>query len=170
MNHNEADRNEVKALKEQIYRLQMQLELQNERYSRQSREGILKVAPIDLYEGEQQDFIITILEQVRKNQADDSRCAEILDSILSQNKKVGIGDTIVEELQRIVKHGDLSKDSDKAALNKIGFRYVTSKKHPKLEFMSRYKFPIAGTISDHYRGSQNCYSNISKALAVCIRI
>ena len=164
------EKHEIKALKEEIYNLKMQLEIQNERYSQKTDRTLLKVSSIDLYEGEQQDFILTILEQVRRNQADDSRCAEILDSILSQNKKVGTGDKIAEELSRIIKHGDLSKDSDKAALNKIGFRYVTSKKHPKLEFMSRYKFPVAGTLSDHWRGSLNCYSNVSKALAVCIKI
>lgn len=161
---------EVKALKEKIYNLQMQLEIQNERFSHQNEGNLLKVSSIDLYEGEQKDFILTILEQVRRNQDDDSRCAEILDSILSQNQKTGKGEAIAKELVRIVKHGDLSKESDKAALNKIGFRYVTSKKHPKLEFMSKYKFPVAGTISDHWRGSLNCYSNVSKALAVCIRI
>lgn len=164
------EKTEIKALKEEIYNLKMQLELQNQRYSQKTEEGLLKVSAIDLYEGEQKDFILTILEQVRRNQADDSRCAEILDSILSQNKKVGTGDRIAEELTRIIKHGDLTKDSDKAALNKIGFRFVTSKKHPKLEFMSKYKFPVAGTLSDHWRGSLNCYSNVSKALAVCIRI
>ena len=166
----ENSKNEVKALKEEIYNLKIQLEQQNERYSKLQNGNLLKVSPIDLYEGEQQDFVLTILEQVRKNQADDSRCAEIIDSILSQNKRIGTGDLIVKELERIIKHGDLSKESDKAALKKIGFRYVTSRKHPKLEFMSRYKFPISGTLSDHYRGSLNCYSNISKALAVCIRI
>ena len=161
---------EIKALKEEIYNLKMQLEIQNQRHLQNAEKGLLRVSSIDLYEGEQQDFILTILEQVRRNQSDDSRCAEILDSILSQNKKVGTGDKIAEELSRIIKHGDLSKESEKAALNKIGFRYLTSKKHPKLEFMSRYKFTVAGTLSDHWRGSLNCYSSVSKALAVCIRI
>lgn len=97
------DNEQIKELKRKILSLQAQLELQKNRSHSLSGGDLLKTEAIDFYPGEQLDFILSILRQVQKKCAPDSRAYDIITSILSLNKPIGHGEEILIELKRIFK-------------------------------------------------------------------
>lgn len=163
------EKQEIKELRRQIISLQAQLEIERNRLQMLSGGNLLASSDIDLYPGEQQDFVLSILSQAKEKCATGTRPYDILDSILSVNTPVGKGKMILEELTRIFKRGDPSKESDIAALKAIGFTYTPSHKHPKLRFHDRYMYVLAGTPSDSRRGAKNKLSDISKCIAVDLK-
>lgn len=165
----EDDSPQVKELKQKINRLQAQLDIQQRRTESMSGGNLLNSAPIDLYPGEQHDFVLSILEQAREKCPPDSRPRDILDSILGMNTPVGHGEEILNELERIFSRGIPSTDSDISDLKAIGFSYTQSRKHPKLRFHDKYMFVIPNTPSD-VRSAKNMLSQISKCIAVSQKI
>jgi len=123
----------------------------------------------DLFSGSL-DFLICILEQVRERCQRDSRAYDIAESLLSVNRPVGTGQEILGEVTRIFKSGLPEKESDIAALQRLGFTYTPSRKHPKLRFHGKYMFVLPSTTSDRRSASRNSLSQISKCIAVCQKI
>ena len=160
---------EVKELKRQILSLQAQLDIERSRNACLAGGNLLVSEPIDYYPGEQLDFVLSILRQAQAKCAPDSRPYDIIESILSVNKTVGRGDEILNELNRIFKSGVPSNVEESRALQDLGFRYVSSKKHPKLRFQDKYQFVLPATASDR-RCSRICLSDISKCIAVSQKI
>ena len=160
----------VKALKRQIISLKAQLEIEQSRNRKMSGGALLKSAQIDLYPGEQLDFLICVLEQVQARCQRDSRAYDIAESLLSVNQPVGAGKEILGEVTRIFKSGLPEKESDIAALQRLGFTYTPSRKHPKLRFHGKYMFVLPSTTSDRRSASRNSLSEISKCIAVCQKI
>lgn len=161
----ESDSQQVKDLKRRINNLQAQLETQKSR-NRSLRGGnLLTSAPIDLYPGEQLDFVLSILRQVRERCAQDSRPRDIIDSLLELNQPVGRGEEILDKLNRIFSKGMPSSDADIADLRAMGFTYTPSRKHPKLRFHQKYMFVLSNTPSD-VRTAKNTLSEINKCIAV----
>lgn len=159
-----------KKLKERIMNLEAQLEIQKHINSKMKGGNLLVSNEIDYYPGEQLDMVLSILSQAREKCSPDSRPYDILTSLLEQNQPVGQGQLILEELTKIFKNGDPVKESDISKLQSLGFRYITSKKHPKLRFHEKYQFILAGTPSDNRHGALNKLSDISKCLAMKIKI
>lgn len=157
-------------LKHEIHRLRSQVKYQEEMIRQLSGGQILNCEPIDLYPGEQHDLILSILEQARDKCQEGARARDILDSVLSKNEKIGVGDEILVKVKRVLRQGIPSKASDLSELSKLGFRYIQSKKHPKLVFYNRYTYYIAGTPGDSRRGNRNCYSELSKCIASSLKI
>lgn len=170
-NHNNACANsdQVKELKRQIMNLQAQLEIERARNAGLAGGNLLASEPIDYYPGEQLDFILSILRQAQKKCAPDSRPYDIIESILSMNQPIGRGEEILDELNRVFKKGDIQKPECTKALQDIGFRYISSKKHPKLRFQDKYQFVLPATASD-WRSAKNALSEINKCIAVSQKI
>lgn len=164
------DNEQVKALKRQIISLEAQLEIQKEQASALKGGCLLKSEAIDYYPGEQLDFIISILQQVKERCPEGSRPYDIIESLLSLNKPVGRGQEILNELNRIFKKGMPSTESDITALKSIGFTYTQSRKHPKLRFQDKYMFVLPSTTSDKHRSSKNCLAEINKCLAISQKV
>lgn len=160
----------VSYLKHEILRLESQIAYQQNLIDRLSGGKLLKTDEIDLYPGEQHDLVLSVLSQSRDKCPEGSRARDILDSILGNNAKVGVGDEILTEVKRILGQGGPSKSSAIADLQKLGFRYVQNKKHPKLVFFDRYTFVISGTPSDSRRANKNCYSQLSKCIASSFKL
>lgn len=167
---NSSDSEETKELKRKILSLQTQLETEKKISKSLRGGGMLKTEPIDLYPGEQLDFVLSILEQAKGKCPPDSRPLDILNSILSQNKSVGRGRKILMELEKIFGRGDNFTEADISALKSLGFTYVSSKKHPKLKFMDKYLFVLSSSPSDSRRGNRNKLSEICKCIALSLKI
>ncbi|MCQ2736108.1 MAG: hypothetical protein MJ234_02695 [bacterium] len=167
---NSSDSEETKELKRKILSLQAQLEIEKNISKSLRGGGMLKTEPIDLYPGEQIDFVLSILEQAKEKCPPDSRPLDILNSILSQNKSVGRGRKILMELEKIFGHGDNFTEADISDLKSLGFTYISSKKHPKLKFMDKYLFVLSSSPSDSRRGNRNKLSEICKCIALSLKI
>lgn len=157
---------QIKALKRRIIRLECQLEQQKSMNSSLKGGKLLNSESIDLYPGEQYDFILSILEQVKPRCPEGSRPRDVLDSLLSVNKPVGRGSEILAELNRIFRKGNPTMETDTAALKAIGFTYTPSRKHPKLRFYDRYMVTLPSSPGDSRRGALNSLSEINKCIAV----
>lgn len=161
---------DTKELRRQIMSLKAQLEIERSRTSRLSGGNLLNSENIDFYPGEQLDFVLSILEQAKAKCAPDSRPYDILDSILSVNKPVGRAEEILSELERILKKGVPSTERDITSLNAIGFKYVQSRKHPKLRFHEKYMFVMPATTSDSKRAHKNTLAEVNKCIAITQKI
>ena len=161
-----SDSEQVKALKRKIISLEAQLETQKHRMSSVSGGNLLNSEAIDYYPGEQHDFVLSILEQAKERCPSDSRPRDIIESILSVNSYVGRGKEIADEVTRIFKTGTPTSEAYISALEALGFRYITSKKHPKLRYQDKYIFVLSSTPSDNLRDGKNKLAEINKCIAI----
>ena len=161
---------EIKALRQKVHSLEAQLQLQQSRAESLRGGDLLHSEEIDLYPGEQLDFLLSLLRQVQPRCEAGSRPHDIITSILAANRPIGTGCEILSELRRIFKKGYPSTDADISDLRKIGFTWTPSRKHPKLRFHDRYMYVLPGTPGDRRRGAENALSDISKCIAVGFRI
>lgn len=159
-------REEVKELKRQVMSLQAQLAIERNRAGKLAGGCLLNSEAIDLYPGEQLDFLLSVLRQAQSKCVPDSRAYDIIASLLSVNQPVGRGEEILDELDRIFRKGEPSSFEDISALRAIGFSYTQSRKHPKLRFHDKYMFVIPATPSDRRRSGRNSFAEISKCIAV----
>lgn len=164
------DSDEVKQLKRRIINLEAQLNVQQYRNEAMKGGHILRTEDIDLYPGEQHDFVLCILEQVRERCPEGSRPRDIIDSILNCNQPVGRGREILSELNRVFKKGNPSSESDIAALCALGFTYTPSRKHPKLRFCDKYLVVLPSTPGDSRRGGKNSLAEINKCIAISQKV
>lgn len=164
------DSNQVKELKRKIISLQAQLDVQKERTASMKGGCLLRSEGIDYYPGEQLDFVLSILEQVKDRCPQGSRPYDIISSLLSVNKPVGRGREILDELNRIFNKGMPSSESDISDLKSIGFTYVQSRKHPKLRYQDKYMFILPCTTSDKHHSAKNSLSEINKCIALSQRV
>ena len=166
------DSDEVKRLKRKVMSLEAQLDAQKQKSSKLVRGDLLKTEAIDLYPGEQLDFLISILEQVKKKCPEDSRAYDIVNSILMVNEPVGHGEEIVKSLDKVFKKNEPLSKSDIYILNSLGFTYVQSKKHPKLRFGKdgKYTALIASTPSDGRSGLNTISRICNTCIATSIKI
>ena len=91
------------------------------------------------------------------------RRARILEAILCANACTGELARRRDEVKQIMKDaGTFIDDSTIAALEKLGFRYVSGSNHHKLDFAG-IRFPVAKTPSDH----RSC---LNSAAEICNRV
>lgn len=166
----ERDSEEVKQLKRKIIKLEAQLSIQQHRNERLKGGKLLNAADIDLYNGEQHDFVLSILEQVKLRCPEGSRPRDIIDSILSCNKPIGRGEEILNELNRIFRKGNPTMESDISALRALGFSFTPSRKHPKLRFHDKYMIVLPSSPGDSRRGALNGLAEINKCIALSQKV
>lgn len=164
------DSEHVKELKWQVASLKAQLDAERCRIAVLRGNGLLKCEAIDLYPGEQLDFVLSILKQVQSRCPEGSRPHDIITSLLTVNQPIGVGQEILDEVSRVFKGGLPEKESDVASLRRIGFSYTPSRKHPKLRFHDHYMFVLPSTPSENRRGGRNCLAEISKCIALCQKV
>lgn len=166
------DTEEVKRLKRRVMSLEAQLEGQKQKSSKLMGGELLKTEAIDLYPGEQLDFLISILEQVKKKCPEGSRALDIVNSILMVNEPVGRGEEIVKSLDKVFKKNEPLNKSDISMLNSLGFTYVQSRKHPKLRFGKdgKYAALISSTPSDGRSGLNTISRICNTCIAASIKI
>lgn len=91
------------------------------------------------------------------------RRARILEAILCENAVTGELARRRDEVKQIMKDaGTFIDDATIAALEKLGFRYVSGSNHHKLDFAG-IRFPVAKTPSDH----RSC---LNSAAEICNRV
>ena len=91
------------------------------------------------------------------------RRARILEAILCENAVTGELARRRDEVKQIMKDaGTFIDDAAIAALEKLGFRYVSGANHHKLDFAG-IRFPVAKTPSDH----RSC---LNSAAEICNRV
>lgn len=166
----ERDSEEVKQLKRRIIKLEAQLSIQQHRNESLKGGKLLNAADVDLYDGEQHDFVLSILEQVKLRCPEGSRPRDIIDSILSCNEPIGRGEEILNELNRVFRKGNPTKESDISALRAMGFSFTPSRKHPKLRFHDKYMIVLPSSPGDSRRGALNGLAEINKCIAISQKV
>lgn len=121
----------------------------------------------EFYAGEKKDLVLSLLNQIKDKINEDTRCFELLDSILKANEYNGCGKHIFKQLKTILNTSEKLSKSSKSDLKEIGFDVIEDNAHPKLIFHNnqKYKFPISGTPGSS-RDGKNLNSDICKKLDI----
>lgn len=163
----------VSDLNEQNARLRAQVEsMRVAIQSSKEDSGFYKMgSEHDLYPGEHNDLLYSILSQVQVRYEPGSRVSSIIRSLLEANRPVGECDRIVTELKNVLCSGDRVNASEKATLKDLGFTLEEDGgSHYKLTFHEpQYLFTMSKTPSDHREG-KNLYSDICKMIDVTKKI
>lgn len=120
----------------------------------------------DLYEGEQKDFLIELIENKRDTSDKFSRSYRICESLLSVNHKRGIRDKMKDLIFRIFKNFEGMSSDKISELNKIGLKLSNDSKHFELSFLNddRYSIHISHTTSNPKRCGLNVISDSNKTM------
>lgn len=107
----------------------------------------------EFYEGEQKDMVLYLLEQEIKNTVNDSNNdTKMIKSILETNEKIGIRDTYLDELKKLLWPMRKLNESSIEKLRKYGIIIRKGPTHYDSKFFDdpRYIIPPASTPSDMY--------------------
>lgn len=136
------------------------------------RTALSSTVLLDKPEGISEKFTGEVREHLLEALADAQRAADaggrdrrarILEAILCANVRTGELARRRDEVKQIMKDaGAYIDDSAIAALEKLGFRYISGAKHHKLDFAG-IRFPVAKTPSDH----RSC---LNSAAEICNRV
>lgn len=118
----------------------------------------------EFYYGELNDLIISLLLQIQPKTLDASRQRELLDLFLFQNKLIGNGKRILEDIEKALK--EKSTPAKLTKLKNCGFDIEEGGSHYKLIFHHpKYNFSLSSSPSDD-RGSKNLLSDICKKIDI----
>lgn len=119
----------------------------------------------DLYAGEIQDLVLSMLNEVLKNSEKGSRRYDVLNDIFEKNDYKRIGKGKKEEIKRIFNGYKNISSSMKQQLEELGFQFADAGKHYKVLYGgdTRYHFTLAKTPSDN-RSGMNIAHTISEKL------
>ncbi|WP_087234324.1 hypothetical protein [Pseudoflavonifractor sp. An176] len=121
----------------------------------------------ELYPGERNDLLYSILFQVLNKYEEGTRPYCIVKSLLDANPKIGTCETIIKGVETAFRSGEKLTKVVKGQLKDLGFTIEEDGPHYKLVFKDpRYMFIVAKTPSDHHRGAKNLTRNICRALDV----
>lgn len=120
----------------------------------------------ELYPGEQNDLLYSVLFQALSSYEEGSRPYSIICSLLHANPKVGNCEKIIKGVKSIFRSGEKMTKTSKGQLKELGFTIEEDGPHYKIIFKDpRYMFTVAKTPSDH-RGAKNLVSKICTVLDV----
>ena len=162
---NEAMQDEAAAKEREIARL---LELLTEAQRTALSSTVLLDKPESFSEkfpGEVREHLLEALADAQRaaDAGGRDRRARILEAILCENAGTGELARRRDEVKQIMKDaGAFIDDATIAALEKLGFRYVSGSNHHKLDFAG-IRFPVAKTPSDH----RSC---LNSAAEICNRV
>lgn len=168
-----ADENE-KDLKEKIAYYQkennnLQAQLEKARTQKNTANIQLCTDLQDFYNGEQYDFILSLLRQVKNHIGElnlkNRRQHEILNSFVENNEMVGEGERIMDDLKQIFKPGFKWNSVNIGKLKQLGFS-IQDNGHKKIIFHDdKYMYTVSGTPGDA-RGISNLYGEIERGISV----
>ena len=119
----------------------------------------------EFYNGELNDFILHLLSSVNKSfkQSMTERQQELLTAFLNNNKEIGTGKVLLNDIEKALKEKSLP--TRRSMLSKCGF-YVKKGSHDKVYFHNpKYPFTLANSPSEH-RGDDNMLSDIKKVIDI----
>ena len=119
-------------------------------------------AIVEAFPGEVREQVLAALAdaQTAAQQSGRERRAGVLASVLTANPPTGELERRRAELKQILKDaGGFTDASTLAALERIGIRCISGKKHWKLEYAD-IRMPMSKTPSD-YRSAQNCATDMA---------
>lgn len=121
----------------------------------------------ELYDGELNDLLYSILSQAKDKYAEDSRGRVLIESLLKANPKKGACEKLIAGIKDVFKDGEVITKAKKKRLEQLGFSVKKDGRHDKLIFNgdNRYMFPVSKTPSDQ-RGPKNLCSTICKIFNV----
>lgn len=120
----------------------------------------------ELYPGERNDLLYSVLSQVLNKYEESTRPYCIIKSLLDANPKLGACEKIIKGVETAFKSGERLTKVSKNQLTDLGFTIEGDGPHYKLVFKDpRYMFTVAKTPSD-YRSVKNLVSKICKMLDV----
>ena len=130
-------------------------------------ECIIKKAPGELYEGEENDLILSSLRIAQRGYGPDTRAYELSEKLLEANAEVGIGKEILAVVKNTLSEGRSPRETDLARLRSVGFEVVADANHYKLRFAGseKYWFTLSKTPSD-VRSGLNTVSDVVRMLGV----
>ena len=120
----------------------------------------------ELYAGERNDLLYSILSQVQDKFSVNSRAQTIIQSLLEANPRQGECAKIISTVRNILGNGAKLSKTDKGKLSALGFSIDEDGPHYKLVFHdSRYMVTLPKTPSDHREG-KNLISHICNVIDV----
>ena len=120
----------------------------------------------ELYPGERNDLLYSVLSQVLNNYEQGTRPHSIIRSLLDANPRVGTCEKIIKGVKAIFRSGEKMTKTTKGQLKDLGFTIEEDGPHYKIVFKDpRYMFTVAKTPGD-YRGAKNLTTMICKTLDV----
>lgn len=116
----------------------------------------------EFYPNEKKEILLDILLNARKRLVDGTRRADVVDSILAENKAEGILEKRAGELKTILKGYKNMNATTRSKLEDLGIDIEETKRHYKLRYYgdSRYIIPLACSGSDSLRGGKNSAAGI----------
>ena len=120
----------------------------------------------ELYYGERNDLLFSILSQALNKYEKGTRANCIVQALLDANPKVGSCEKIVAGVKEVFARNERLNKATKSRLRDLGFTIDEDGPHYKIIFHdSRYMFTVAKTPGDH-RGGRNMASDICKIIDV----
>lgn len=120
----------------------------------------------ELYSGERNDLLYSILSQSLKNFEKGTRPYCIIQSLLAANPRSGACEKIIQGVRAIFRSGEKLTKTMKGQLKDLGFVIEEDGSHYKIVFGDpRYMFIVAKTPSD-CRGAKNLAGTICRTLDV----
>ena len=124
----------------------------------------------ELYPGERNDLLYSVLSQALKNYAKDTRPYCIITSLLDANPRVGTCEKILKEVKSILRQNNKMSRPVREQLKSLGFSVIEDGPHFKLKFKDpRYMFTVSKTPSDS-RSARNLAANICQKIDIEKRI
>lgn len=165
---NESLREQISELNQQVYSLRSQLDMLRVKINGDSEDSCFyKIgSELNLYAGEKNDLLYSVLSQVQNRYSQNSRGYAIIQTLLEANPRSGECEKIINGVREIFGNGGKLTKSGKSQLQDLGFTIEEDGPHYKLIFHdSRYMFTVAKTPGDHREG-KNLISQICNAIDV----
>ncbi|MCD8307603.1 MAG: hypothetical protein LUD51_05205 [Clostridia bacterium] len=122
----------------------------------------------ELYDGEQNDLIVSVLQKhLSTTCKEGTRPEELIKSILAKNSLVGAGKEIFDEVSALLSKAGTLNSKDITELERLGFTVVSESMHYKVIFKDnpKYCFSLSKSPSD-VRTGKNAAAEIIARLSV----
>lgn len=125
---------------------------------------IVEGSEVDLYKGEQKDFVISLIQSVMQNFGKTTRTRAICESLLNANKPTGNREHVQQTITNVLRNYTGMTNSVISELNSIGLEVERDgSSHYAIRFKGddRYRYNISATPSD-LRCGPNSIADINK--------
>lgn len=162
----------VKNLSIKNMSLQAKIQYRDEALSSKSGTKVLNYNLNDWYPGECNDFLLSILSQIKNRLVPGSRAEEITNSLLESNQPVNEGDEILDMLKNIYTENSCQiSDSYKKSLEKYGFEFPEKNGHQKIiPFNDPSRLLVVASSPSDKRGANNAIARAKNLFASKVKV